>query len=199
MSGLYIHIPFCRKACTYCDFHFSTSLKTKPAVLEAMHAELEQRAGELAGAAVETIYFGGGTPSQLSDAELRAFLDQVRETLEDVLRENQRLREDIQRKDAEIASMRDAESDLKQTLTLARRVAEDLEWGARREADVLLGEARLEAEKILMVATDEQRALHEDLMRLRASRARLSAELRAVVNTHARILDDLDRAAGNSS
>lgn len=131
--------------------------------------------------------------------EVRAFLDQVRETLEDVLRENQRLREDIQRKDAEIASMRDAESDLKQTLTLARRVAEDLERGARREADVLLGEARLEAEKILMVATDEQRALHEDLMRLRASRARLSAELRAVVNTHARILDDLDRAAGNSS
>ena len=81
MSGLYIHIPFCRKACTYCDFHFSTSLKTKPAVLEAMHAELEQRAGELAGAAVETIYFGGGTPSQLSDAELRAFLDQVRRLL----------------------------------------------------------------------------------------------------------------------
>ena len=131
--------------------------------------------------------------------EVRAFLDQVRETLEDVLRENQRLREDIQRKDAEIASMRDAESDLKQTLTLARRVAEDLERGARREADVLLGEARLEAEKILMVATDEQRSLHEDLMRLRASRARLSAELRAVVNTHARILDDLDRAGGNSS
>ena len=81
MSGLYIHIPFCRKACTYCDFHFSTSLRTKLAVLEAMHAELEQRAGELAGAAVETIYFGGGTPSQLSDAELRAFLDQVRRLL----------------------------------------------------------------------------------------------------------------------
>lgn len=128
--------------------------------------------------------------------EVRAFLDQVRETLEDVLRENQRLKEEIQRKDSEIASMRDAESDLKQTLTLARRVAEDLERGARREADVLLGEARLEAEKILMSATDEHRVLQEDLMRLRANRARLSAELRAVVNTHARILDELERANG---
>ena len=78
MSGLYFHIPFCRKACTYCDFHFSTSLKTKPAVLEAMHTELTQRAHELNGATVETIYFGGGTPSQLTDAELKAFIDQTR-------------------------------------------------------------------------------------------------------------------------
>lgn len=78
MSGLYLHIPFCKKACTYCDFHFSTSLQTKPAVLEAMHAELAQRAAELNGATVETIYFGGGTPSQLTDVELKAFLDQAR-------------------------------------------------------------------------------------------------------------------------
>ena len=78
MSGLYLHIPFCRKACTYCDFHFSTSLQTKPAMLEAMHKELAERATELNGATVETIYFGGGTPSQLTDAELKAFIDQAR-------------------------------------------------------------------------------------------------------------------------
>mgnify|MGYP001004285579 FL=1 len=78
MAGLYFHIPFCRKACTYCDFHFSTSLKTKPAVLEAMHKELGERATELNGASVETIYFGGGTPSQLTDAELKAFIYQAR-------------------------------------------------------------------------------------------------------------------------
>jgi oxygen-independent coproporphyrinogen-3 oxidase len=77
MSGLYLHIPFCKKACTYCDFHFSTSLQTKPAVLEAMHKELAQRAAELNGAPVETIYFGGGTPSQLTDTELKAFIDEA--------------------------------------------------------------------------------------------------------------------------
>lgn len=81
MAGLYIHIPFCRKACTYCDFHFSTSLRTKPAVLEAMHTELEQRAAELKGEPVETIYFGGGTPSQLTDPELKAFIDRARRLL----------------------------------------------------------------------------------------------------------------------
>lgn len=81
MSGLYLHIPFCRKACTYCDFHFSTSLRTRPAVLQAMHTELEQRAGELHSARVDTIYFGGGTPSQLTDGELKAFLDQARRHL----------------------------------------------------------------------------------------------------------------------
>lgn len=78
MAGLYLHIPFCRKACTYCDFHFSTSLQTKPAVLEAMHKELGERATELNGTTVETIYFGGGTPSQLTDAELKTFIDQAR-------------------------------------------------------------------------------------------------------------------------
>jgi oxygen-independent coproporphyrinogen-3 oxidase len=81
MAGLYLHIPFCKKACTYCDFHFSTSLRTKPEVLEAMHAELEQRTAELKGAQVDTIYFGGGTPSQLTDAELKAFIDQARRLL----------------------------------------------------------------------------------------------------------------------
>ncbi len=78
MAGIYFHIPFCKKACTYCDFHFSTSLQTKPAVLEAMNAELTQRANELNGASIETIYFGGGTPSQLTNAELKAFIDQAR-------------------------------------------------------------------------------------------------------------------------
>jgi oxygen-independent coproporphyrinogen-3 oxidase len=81
MAGLYLHIPFCAKACTYCDFHFSTSLRTKPDVLTAMHMELEQRAAELNGTPVGTIYFGGGTPSRLTDAELQAFLDQARSLL----------------------------------------------------------------------------------------------------------------------
>ena len=70
MAGLYFHIPFCRKACTYCDFHFSTSLKTRDAVIEAMHQELEKRAGELSGEVIQTIYFGGGTPSLLSPATI---------------------------------------------------------------------------------------------------------------------------------
>ena len=77
MPGLYLHIPFCRKACTYCDFHFSTSLKQREALLNAMHSELDQRAAEVQGTA-DTIYFGGGTPSLLAPAEIGAFLEQCR-------------------------------------------------------------------------------------------------------------------------
>lgn len=81
MAGLYLHIPYCRQACTYCDFHFSTRLRTKPAVLRAMHMELEARAGEMAGATIGTIYLGGGTPSLLPAEELEGLLRQARHLL----------------------------------------------------------------------------------------------------------------------
>jgi oxygen-independent coproporphyrinogen-3 oxidase len=70
MSGIYIHIPFCKQACHYCDFHFSTSLKKKEELVNALCTELVLRKNELDGN-VETIYFGGGTPSLLSSEELQ--------------------------------------------------------------------------------------------------------------------------------
>jgi len=69
MSGIYLHIPFCKQACHYCDFHFSTSLKKKTELVEALCSELVLRKNELPGT-VETIYFGGGTPSLLTRDEL---------------------------------------------------------------------------------------------------------------------------------
>ncbi|MGB7785213.1 MAG: radical SAM family heme chaperone HemW [Salinimicrobium sp.] len=66
---MYIHIPFCKQACHYCDFHFSTSVKKKPELVEALCHELELRKKENVGQ-VETIYFGGGTPSLLTSDEL---------------------------------------------------------------------------------------------------------------------------------
>jgi oxygen-independent coproporphyrinogen-3 oxidase len=77
MAGIYIHIPFCRKACNYCNFHFSTSLKQKDTVLEAIGKELSLRRAFLMGAAIETIYFGGGTPSLLSYDELSRMFEQI--------------------------------------------------------------------------------------------------------------------------
>ena len=70
MAGLYIHIPFCKKACHYCNFHFSTSDKNRQAVLKSICLELEMRAQELQSMPVASIYFGGGTPSMLNDDEL---------------------------------------------------------------------------------------------------------------------------------
>ena len=72
---LYLHIPFCKQACSYCNFHFSTSMKTRPAVLSAMHRELRIRRRELPAGPVKSVYFGGGTPSLLTESELTAFFD----------------------------------------------------------------------------------------------------------------------------
>ena len=69
MYSLYLHIPFCRQACHYCDFHFSTTLKRKPQLVNALCKELELRKTE-AIMPLQTVYLGGGTPSVLSFVEL---------------------------------------------------------------------------------------------------------------------------------
>ena len=76
MPGIYLHIPFCKQACHYCDFHFSTSLKKKGALVDALCKELELRKEEITGP-VETIYFGGGTPSLLSPEELKMIFETI--------------------------------------------------------------------------------------------------------------------------
>lgn len=78
MAGIYIHIPFCRKACHYCNFHFSTSLQLKNGFLAALLKEIDltDNKGE---EAIETIYLGGGTPSLLEKHELDAIIKKLRD------------------------------------------------------------------------------------------------------------------------
>lgn len=77
MAGIYIHIPFCRQACHYCNFHFSTSLRSKNELVGALLKEMEMRKDYLQGESVTTIYFGGGTPSLLTDEELTVILERI--------------------------------------------------------------------------------------------------------------------------
>ena len=77
MAGIYIHIPFCKQACHYCDFHFSTSLKYKGELLQAIIKEIQLQKNYLDGETVETIYFGGGTPSLLDDGALNLILGEI--------------------------------------------------------------------------------------------------------------------------
>ena len=83
MSGIYIHIPFCKQACHYCDFHFSTSLKKKDEMVLALAKEIEMRSKSITHhpspiiEQIETIYFGGGTPSILQIADLKFLIDEV--------------------------------------------------------------------------------------------------------------------------
>jgi len=82
MPGIYIHIPFCKQACNYCDFHFSTSLKNKDAFLSALKQEISLQKNYLKPSPegegrVRSVYFGGGTPSLLSSEELLEIFDEL--------------------------------------------------------------------------------------------------------------------------
>src|SRR5690606_36387431 len=77
MAGVYFHIPFCKQACHYCDFHFSTSLKYKDEMVQAMIRELRIRKSYLGGQRIESIYFGGGTPALLTPDNIQGLIDEV--------------------------------------------------------------------------------------------------------------------------
>ena len=77
MAGIYIHIPFCKQACHYCNFYFSTSLGNKDKFIQALLKEIELSKGYLAGEKIETIYLGGGTPSQLSFEDLKLITEKL--------------------------------------------------------------------------------------------------------------------------
>lgn len=77
MAGIYIHIPFCKQACHYCDFHFSTNHNSMEAMVEAQVQEMQLREQYLQGQQVDTVYFGGGTPSLLPIRSLEKLLEKI--------------------------------------------------------------------------------------------------------------------------
>ncbi len=124
--------------------------------------------------------------------EVLRFLDEVRESMEELLKENQRVRALIEQRDDEIEMLRGKEGDIKDTLLMARRMAEDLERGARREADIVVGEARLEAEKVLLTLHEERRELQSEVVQLRTSKLRWMSDLRTQTEAQLRFLETLD-------
>jgi oxygen-independent coproporphyrinogen-3 oxidase len=77
MAGIYIHIPFCKKKCNYCDFYFSTNYSYLPKLVNALCTELEEKKNYCDQEIVNTVYFGGGTPSVLPKNELKKILDSL--------------------------------------------------------------------------------------------------------------------------
>jgi cell division initiation protein len=124
--------------------------------------------------------------------EVDVFLEELRASMEEDLKENQRLRDMLGRRDAENAELRSNEGEIKETLLLARRLTDEMDRNARREADVIVGEARIEAERILMTAADERRDIQTEVVQLRSQRLRLLADLKAVVDVYGRMIRDLE-------
>ena len=77
MAGIYIHIPYCKQQCTYCNFHFRIAQKDKLEMLKSMHKEIKERKDYLNGKEVSSIYFGGGTPSILSISEIKHLIQTI--------------------------------------------------------------------------------------------------------------------------
>jgi cell division initiation protein len=122
------------------------------------------------------------------------FLEEVRETLEAVLTENRRLRDELTARDGEIADLRRTEDSIKETLHVARQVASQMQHNARQEADIILGDARLDGERILSVSQDEYRLLLEQIVRLKATRMQVVTRMRAMLASQLQVLADLEQA-----
>lgn len=123
--------------------------------------------------------------------EVRLFMDQARETLEETLKDKRRLEERIRDRELELERMRRNEDQIKETLILAKKLSSDVEDNAKREADLVLGEARLEAQEIMSSAQEEYEDTLVQVKELQARRHKLVAELRAVLHTHTAMLDEL--------
>ena len=136
--------------------------------------------------------FGPARKGGYDSDEVQRFLDDVREAWEVSLKENFKLREELATLDAAVDTLRTEQDEIRKTLVLARRMAVDLENTAHREADVLVGEVRLEAERILAAAHDERRALQEELVHLKSTRLHHLAQMRALVDAHGRMLDAIE-------
>lgn len=82
LSGIYIHVPYCKQQCIYCDFHFKISQKDKSEMLKSMKEEIEFKTNYLSTKSIKTIYFGGGTPSILNIEEINSLINTIKNNYE---------------------------------------------------------------------------------------------------------------------
>lgn len=121
--------------------------------------------------------------------EVYAFLEVIREEMEDLLRENANLKENIQRLDTQIKGYRDMETTLRETLLTAQQMVEDYKINARKEAELLVKEAELRADAILKEAQEKVIKIHEDIVDLKGIRRHFKEEVKRLVESHLRMLE----------
>ena len=126
--------------------------------------------------------------------EVKAFLEEIRDTLEDVLKNNHDQKAEIQVRNREIAALKESENEIKETLLVAKKLTDDMSSQARREADLILGEARLEAQRVLSQAHDEHRDLLQEVVHLKGQRLQLIAGIRAILDAQSKLMDELEES-----
>ncbi len=121
--------------------------------------------------------------------EVYAFLEVIREEMEDLLRENANLKENIQRLDNQMKEYRDMETTLRETLLTAQQMVEDYKMNARKEAELVVKEAELRAESLLNEAQEKVIKIHEDIVDLKGIRRHFKEEVKRLVESHLRMLE----------
>jgi cell division initiation protein len=130
--------------------------------------------------------------------EVYAFLEVIREEMEDLLRENATLKEDVQKLESQIKGHRDMETTLRETLMTAQQMVEDYKTNARKEAELVVKEAELKSDTILKEAQEKVIKIHEDIVDLKGIRRHFKEEIKRLVESHLKMLDfDKEREGEN--
>ncbi len=126
--------------------------------------------------------------------EVEAFLSLVASAFEDVVKELHAVKEDLHRREEELAAHRDLERTLQETLVTAQRASEEIRESARREGEIAIGEAELQAEKIVQGARQRFLKIVDDIQELRRLRIQFETQVRSVVDAHGKLLATLASA-----
>ncbi len=121
--------------------------------------------------------------------EVYAFLEIIREEMEDLLRENANLRENIQRLDNQLKEYKDMETTLRETLLTAQQLVEDYKMNARKEAELVVREAELRSDTLIKEAQEKVIKIHEDIVDLKGIRRHFKEEVKRLVESHLRMLE----------
>jgi cell division initiation protein len=121
--------------------------------------------------------------------EVDAFLDLVATAFEDLLRDNHAQRDELTRKEAALEEHRERERTLKETMITATRISEDIKQGARKEAEIVIKQAELQAEQIIQNAHTRLMRVMEDIDELRRQKAQFESQLQSIISTHQKLLD----------
>jgi cell division initiation protein len=121
--------------------------------------------------------------------EVYGFLEIIREEMEDLLRENASVKENVQRLENQIKEYRDMETTLRETLLTAQQLVEDYKTNARKEAELLVREAELKADSVLKEAQEKVIKIHEDIVDLKGIRRHFKEEIKRMVESHMKMLE----------
>src|SRR5512136_886452 len=121
--------------------------------------------------------------------EVYAFLEVVREEMEDLLRENASLKEQVHRSENQIKEYRDMETTLRETLMTAQQMVEEYKTNARKEAELLIREAEMKSDSLLREAQEKVVKIHEDIVDLKGIRRHFKEEVKRLIESHLRMLE----------